>query len=728
MYDTRRCCTALYRLGTVENDRFARRSTTTTAQITGAGTMQVNALTGTIQIGGDTGGSFANAATLDMSGLATFTANLTNGGNGGTLRIGDVQAAGTNIPANSSVLLAVNSTITAGTLDIGASIDHNGTYTLKLGSGVNILNATSIFVGSGNTLGGGRASGEISFLGATGTLTIRSSTDTVFGRADLNVANVINPTGVPVTGLFDVRGHSSDLLLNNLNIGNKVLGANSTTAGASTGDFYFNMGTLDVSAVSVGNRNNLNDTSNAAGSLNIGGGAATFGGISMASAATTGTAGTGTAAALLNFTGGLITLGGAISQGTAGPTGSGTLTLAGASLDMRGNSIGNAIPISTLNFNTGTLMNVGEIDSGAAGLTKAAIGTLTLAGTNNYTGPTTVSAGTLLVNGTTSPSSAVTVAAGATLGGSGTVNGQVASLGTVMPSASGTPGTLTLGGLDLDPNALSSPGTLSIDLVGGGVSDLVAVTNTAVNLSGATLNLTASGTFLDQQQFTILTVPSNSGNLTGFFSNGSTITVGAVTFDISYTGGDGNDIVLTADTTNSPTLSSIVLNQGIAYINSTIASKQHSMVENVVYSFSSAISLSTSNFALTGIGGTTAAPNVALASSNGGTVWTVTFTGAGVNNATQSIGDGEYDLALTGVAGLAASTFDFFRLLGDMDGNGTVDSSDFNILISSFLRGTADPAYLGADDLDGNNKVDGSDFNIFVSNFLKKLPDTTLLH
>ena len=101
---------------------------------------------------------------------------------------------------------------------------------------------------------------------------------------------------------------------------------------------------------------------------------------------------------------------------------------------------------------------------------------------------------------------------------------------------------------------------------------------------------------------------------------------------------------------------------------------------------------------------------------------TVTFTGAGVNNATHSIGDGEYDLALSGVTGLAPSSFDFFRLLGDMDGNGTVDSSDFNILISSFLRGTADPAYLGADDLDGNNKVDGSDFNIFVSNYLKKLP------
>ena len=106
----------------------------------------------------------------------------------------------------------------------------------------------------------------------------------------------------------------------------------------------------------------------------------------------------------------------------------------------------------------------------------------------------------------------------------------------------------------------------------------------------------------------------------------------------------------------------------------------------------------------------------------------MTFTGAGVNNATHSIGDGEYSLVLSGVPGLATNTYDFFRLLGDMDGNGTVDSADFSIFISSFQRGTADPAYLGADDFDGNNTVDSADFSIFVSNFLHSLPNTNLLN
>ena len=135
-------------------------------------------------------------------------------------------------------------------------------------------------------------------------------------------------------------------------------------------------------------------------------------------------------------------------------------------------------------------------------------------------------------------------------------------------------------------------------------------------------------------------------------------------------------------------------------------------------------SLATSNFALTGINGTTSAPGVVLTSSSGGTVWTVTFSGTGVNNATHSIGDGEYALVLSGLLGLASNSYDFFRLLGDMDGNGTVDSADFSTFISSFNRATTDPAYLGADDFDGNNTVDSADFSTFISNFGHSLPNT----
>jgi fibronectin-binding autotransporter adhesin len=423
---------------------------------------------------------------------------------------------------------------------------------------------------------------------------------------------------------------------------------------------------------------------------------------------------------------------------TSGLTGGQTLSLSGGpvTLDSLNAAFDTAISLQGNTLTVGDSSDAGVVNADftadTGSLVKVGSDTLTLDGNESFTGTTTVSGGTLIVNSATDLSSSTSVAAGAMLGGSGNLSGSVSSLGTVAPAASGTPGTLTIAGtLNLDPSAMSSPGSLTIDLVGGGTSDLVNVTgvSSSVNLSGATLNLVASGTFNPGDTFTILTMPGGTGRRTGFFSGGSTITVGTQSFSISYAGGAGNDVVLTAlGGATSPSIVSTVLNGGVSYIDSTIASKQHSMVENVVYSFGQAVNLTTANFSLTGIGGTTSAPNVALASSSGGTVWTVTFTGTGVNNATHSIGDGEYALTLSGIPELATNTYDFFRLLGDMDGNGTVDSSDFNILISSFLRGTADPAYLGADDLDGNNKVDGSDFNIFVSNFLKKLPDTTLLN
>ena len=374
----------------------------------------------------------------------------------------------------------------------------------------------------------------------------------------------------------------------------------------------------------------------------------------------------------------------------------------------------------TLQVTQGTVTIAGNL-AGTTGLAKAGSGTLVLTGNDTDAGAT-VSAGSLLIDGTMTASAATSVLSGATLGGAGTLAGTVTASGIVAPgNAAGTVGTLTTGALTLG-TASSGAGILSLDLTSATSYDRVALSS--LNLTFATLSISAGSALATGDQFTIVSVAGTSGGVTGTFdglTEGGTFPVGSRVFRINYAAGDGNDVVLT-DVTPVSIAGSPTMNGGLSQVNSTLAANQHSMVGNVVYSFSQAVSLSAANFTLSGINGTTVAPNVNVSSNAGGTVWTVTFSGVGVNAATHSIGDGEYSLVLSGVPGLASNTYDFFRLLGDMDGSGTVDTTDFTTFISTFQRAPGDPFYLGADDFDNSGTIDSTDFTQFTDNLLKSVP------
>ena len=204
--------------------------------------------------------------------------------------------------------------------------------------------------------------------------------------------------------------------------------------------------------------------------------------------------------------------------------------------------------------------------SGSGSLTKSGAYTLTLSGSNNYTGATIVSAGTLQAGaeGAFSSSSAVSVATGATLD----LNGYKQTIGGLSGS-----GTVSLGSVTLTVNNTSdSPfdgvisGTGGLTKSGSGTLTLTGA-NTytgATTVSAGTLSVTgslatssitvASGATLDfSGSLTNLTSLTNSGtiNLTSaltfsdadctIISTGSILAASAT--DIAIQLGSGNDSV-----------------------------------------------------------------------------------------------------------------------------------------------------------------------------------------
>jgi fibronectin-binding autotransporter adhesin len=254
---------------------------------------------------------------------------------------------------------------------------------------------------------------------------------------------------------------------------------------------------------------------------------------------------------------GLLTLDG----GSSVTTGPGSLTLFN-------NVIVNAAGASSPATMTGNLSLAGSIrtftvaDRAAAvdlqidaivfggGLIKDGAGRMVLTGANTYSGTTTVNAGVLQVDGS-QPTSAVSLAGG-TLAGGGTVGPIAATGGTIAPGllTVSAPVVLRSGNLALGAATF----TPLISGTVGGVADQIAVTGT-VNLTGATLTPTRTGTPVPGGQSIVLISNDGTDPIVGTFAGlpqGATVTVNGQLFTVSYTGGDGNDVWLTALTNPPP--------------------------------------------------------------------------------------------------------------------------------------------------------------------------------
>ncbi len=198
------------------------------------------------------------------------------------------------------------------------------------------------------------------------------------------------------------------------------------------------------------------------------------------------------------------------------------------------------------------------------GLIKRGNGVLTLSGLNTYTGPTVIEAGLLTLTGSISGSTSINVKAGAildvfntsggftvspnqTIRGAGTVSGAANIAGTVAPGD-------TVGALSFDTAlTFSSGSTLSLDITGAATFDqFIAPSVTLTSPVNLALNLAYTPAF-----GTTFRIIDNLGSSSiaenlfwsgpeGQLTEGEHFLVGGKELVISYQGGTGNDVTLTA--------------------------------------------------------------------------------------------------------------------------------------------------------------------------------------
>lgn len=434
-----------------------------------------------------------NKATVDLSGLSNLTVALNT--TSGVFRVNPSNA--NNVNDRYSVLIlpstgAGTTTITTNSLNVGDSAQNNNTASqinqLKLGTGVNTLNANTVNIGTGS-----RDIGSITFNSGTGSVVLRAADGT--SRAAFNMGTGGATTGVSGAqgNTFDVTGHNADLLLDVVNIGTQNRNSDLSNT------FSFDTGTLDMTSLTMSTKGTNGSTTTS--TLNIGGGTVLSGAWTLATAT-----GAGSAIATANLTGGTVTLSGNINRGTdavGGGTATGTVNLDGSTLNMSGNNIGSATNQVVFNAKSGGLSNLNELNGGGT-LTKTTAGVLTMSGTNSYTGLTDIQAGEVKAGSTTglSGSSIYSVAASSilSLNGFSSNVGGLSGAGTVQ-NASATAASLILGANNGSP---SVSGVVIQDGAGGGALSLIKQGTGTATISGT--NTFSGKTIIESGSISVATV------------------------------------------------------------------------------------------------------------------------------------------------------------------------------------------------------------------------------
>ncbi|MFV3411116.1 autotransporter domain-containing protein [Pseudomonas sp. NY15436] len=428
------------------------------------------------------GATVSNGITLDTNGLLvsnsvnglTLSGVLTGAGALTKTGTGNLTLAGTND-------FSGGTTLTAGTLTLGNAAAL-GTEGLNVTGASTLANSSALSVNNGILLNGAN-------------LTVNSGAAMTLGGA-INGTGSLTKTGNADLTLSGTNNFGGGL---NINAGRLILANAGATGGGTLTAGVGGTAALDTStAQTLTNLIQLNGNLTLTGSndLTLVGKISGTGGLNKAGTNTV------TLTGANDFTGNSTLGGGTLILQNSTSLGSSQLTLsANSTLDAGGLSLGNNINLGTRNLTlagSNDLALNGDVSGTNGSLTKNGAANLVLNGINTYTGGTQVTSGTLLV-GDSSHASArvagpVSVSSGASLGGFGTVAGNVdvASGGHL---ASGAPvGVFTIAGdLTLRQGSLAdfSLGT-SNGFSTPGASHGVSVTGD-LNLQGAQLNLLDAG-------------------------------------------------------------------------------------------------------------------------------------------------------------------------------------------------------------------------------------------
>ena len=162
-----------------------------------------------------------------------------------------------------------------------------------------------------------------------------------------------------------------------------------------------------------------------------------------------------------------------------------------------GSIVGDVANSGTLAFDRSDVHTFSGVISGTGALEQKGGGTTSITADNTYTGTTTVSNGTLLIDGNQSAATGATsVLNGGTLGGTGTIGGNVsvADGGTLSPGDS--PGTLTINGnLALAAGAKLDYQLGAAGTAGGALNDLTVVHGNLTLDGTLNVSVTPSGSF-----------------------------------------------------------------------------------------------------------------------------------------------------------------------------------------------------------------------------------------